>query len=59
MTTVINVALSLANMNGWVVDRLDVQKHTEKSINAEWYVAYMYCGSEVILIRDDGTFELK
>ena len=55
MNTIINVMKSLVEFNGFSVTRFDIQGY----VNGK-YVGYLYTKeSEVITIREDGSFEIK
>ena len=60
METIINVAVSLAKLNNWKVERLDIRLNKLPGI--EFYSAYLDVEdggkSKRILIRKDGTFEI-
>lgn len=59
MHTVIKVMESLVEMNGWKVERFDIQ-HYKYSGGIEGYVGYLDVeGKKTILIRGDGSFEYK
>lgn len=55
---IFNVADSICEMFGLVMDRLDIQKYKVGTI--EGYCGYLYTeDGKTILIRGDGTFEYR
>lgn len=50
----LNMAESIAKINKWAIDRMDLQKH--KAGDIEYYVLYVtYEGGNEVIIRSDCT----
>ncbi|MBR4656529.1 MAG: hypothetical protein IKO68_08200 [Oscillospiraceae bacterium] len=55
-----SIAESIAKLMNLQVERIDIQAVHMKLGNINCYAGYMYTAdNEVILIREDGTFEKK
>ena len=55
----INMAMSIAEINGVLIDRMDLQRHTSK-YGMEWYhLDVWYTDSKEITIREDCTIVIK
>ena len=51
---IFNIAVSFCEMNGYTMQRLDIQKYHVGSITG--YAGYMYYDDKCIVIRNDGSF---
>lgn len=59
MKVVMNVAESLCKINGWKIERLDIQHYSHMDGMIQGYTGYMYINGKCIIIRGDGTFEYR
>lgn len=58
MKTVMRVFESLVKLNGWEVERFDLQRNSAKGID-DWYAGWLWIKGEdrKLVIREDGSFE--